>query len=554
MASDMIIERSRPVTMRDGVVLRADVYRPAAGQPVPAIVCRVPYDVSHPLVPLSGIDPERAVPAGYAVVCQDTRGRFASEGRFYPFIHEGRDGYDTVEWAAAQPWCSGQVGMAGRSYAGCAQWLAALEQPPHLKAVSPVVIGSGFYHNWIYQGGAFQLGFNLFWALLIHEPKLASRAAALYGHLPLASLPVLRENEAARWYFDWMEHATDDAYWQALSTNRRYGRVRVPAFNVGGWYDLFLAGTLENFSRLREEGGSEEARRGQRLLIGPWAHGTTYGPYPDHSFPQFAPEDGIDLAGLQLRFFDRHLKGQQNGLDEEPPVRIFIMGEQCWRDEWEWPLARTRYTPWYLHGNGALSPEPPGEAAPDRYTYDPRDPAPTIGGITSLPALLFAANSGPKDQRKLEARADVLFYTSEPLQHSLEVTGPLTATLYASTSAPDTDFVVKLMDLHPDGASIILAEGVLRARFRNGFERESPIEPGRVYPFRIDLTATGNLFRPGHRIQLAVTSSSFPRFDRNPNTGHALGVDGPDELRPASQSVFHDPQRPSHILLPVIPR
>lgn len=557
MPSGAVVDRDVTVPMRDGTLLRADVYRPATASPVPVVVSRLPYDRSHPLVPSSALDPERAVEAGFAVVCQDNRGRFSSEGRFRPFQDDGRDGYDTVEWAAAQPWSNGAVGMAGRSYGGAVQWLAAAEQPPHLKAMAPVVIGSDFCDNWIYQGGAFQLGFNLFWALLITSPREASRALAHARHLPLASMPILRE-KGADFFFEWLEHPTNDLFWQALAINRRYARIRVPVYNVGGWYDVFLAGTLENFVRMRREGGSEAARGGQRLLIGPWGHGSTYGPYPDHSFPQFAPGDATDLASEQIRFFARYLKDERNGIDEEPPVRIFVMGENRWRDERDWPLARARPTPFYLHGpRGAdagrgLSPEPPGDEEPEGYAYDPSDPAPTVGGSTSLPALLFGTNSGPQDQRRVEARPDVLVYTSEPLSEPLEVTGPLSVVLFAATSAPDTDFVAKLTDVDPEGVSRILAEGILRARYRDGLERPRPVEPGQVESYRIDLVATANVFRAGHRIRVAITSSSFPRFDANPNTGHALGSDGPEALRRAQQTIFHDRERPSHIVLPIV--
>jgi putative CocE/NonD family hydrolase len=547
--------------MRDGTVLRADVYRPDTDAPVPVIVNRTPYNRSNPLIPSSAIDPTRAVEAGFAVVCQDSRGRFASEGRFYPFVDEARDGYDTVEWAAAQPWSTGAVGMAGRSYSGAAQWLAAAEQPPHLRAMFPVAIGSDFYDGWIYQGGAFQLGFNLFWALLIEAPKEAPRATAHCRHLPLSTLPILRDLGArASFYFDWIEHPTDDPFWQRLAINRHYGRVLVPGYNVGGWYDVFLRGTLENFARMRQDGGSEAARRGQKLLVGPWGHGSTYGPYPDHSFPIFAPGDALDLSEVQLRFFARFLKDERGGIDEQPPVRIFIMGENRWRDENEWPLARARYTPWYLHGPAgagavrSLSPDVPGEEAPDGYIYDPNDPAPTVGGPTSLPALLFGTNSGPHDQRRVEERPDVLTYTSAPLKLPMETTGPLRVRLFAATSANDTDFVAKLMDVDLDGVSRILAEGILRARYREGFERPRPLEPGAMYAYEIDLVATAHVFGAGHRVRVAITSSSFPRFDRNTNTGRPLGMDGPADLRPARQTIFHDRDRPSHILLPVIPR
>jgi putative CocE/NonD family hydrolase len=547
--------------MRDGAVLKADVYRPDAEARVPVIVCRTPYDRSNPMIPSAAVDPALAVEAGFALVCQDVRGRFGSPGQFYPFVHEATDGYDTVEWAAAQPWSSGAEGLAGRSYAGAAQWLAAAAQPPHLKAMCPVAIGSDFYDGWIYQGGAFQLGFNLFWALLIEAPKEAPRATAHSRHLPLSTVPVLRELGAGRasFYFDWIEHPTDDAFWQRLAIKRSYGRVQVPGYNVGGWYDVFLRGTLLNFAGMRRQGGSEVARRSQKLLVGPWGHGSTYGPYPDQRYPIFAPGDALDFAELQLRFFARFLKDERSALDDEPPVRLFVMGENRWRDEDDWPLARTRYTPWYLRGDGeaagrALSPEPPGDEAPDSYVYDPRDPAPTVGGPTSLPALLFGTNSGPQDQRKLEARPDVLVYSSAVLERALEATGPLRLRLHAATSASDTDFVAKLMDVDPEGVSRILAEGILRARYREGFERPRLVEPDVVQVYEIDLVATSHVFLPGHRLRLAITSSSFPRFDRNPNTGHALGADGPEDLLPARQTIFHDRERASHVLVPVIPR
>lgn len=582
MTNRVLVDRNVPISMRDGNVLRADVYRPDTDAPVPAIISRLPYNKDVLLNQTFAIHAIRAAEAGFAVVYQDSRGRFQSEGEFYPFVHEGRDGYDTVEWVAVQPWCDGAVGMTGASYFGATQWLAAAEQPPHLKAICPIVTTSEYYEGWTYQGGAFQLGFTLLWTLNDLASETARRRAltgetdpkemvrlllatdrmdAQYRHLPLSDLPVLRESEAAHFYSDWIAHATNDEYWQSIAINRRYNQIRVPAYNIGGWYDLFLHGTLENFARMRGEGGTETARIGQRLMIGPWAHGAFSGTYPDHSFGIFSSADLVDLTNLQLAFFAHHLKGEGNDIDQEPPVRIFIMGENRWRDEKEWPLARTRYTPWYLHSDGnagnaggVLSPKNPGEEAWDVYLYDPRDPTPTIGGPTFLPGLLLGANAGPKDQSLAEARRDVLVYTSPPLEEPVEVTGPLTVTLYAATSAPDTDFVVRLCDVYPDGASRILAEGILRTRFRDGYDRPRPIEPDQVYEYKINLVATSNLFQIGHRIRVDVTSSSFPRFDRNPNTAGTLGQDGPEDLQPALQTIFHDSERPSHILLPVIAR
>jgi uncharacterized protein len=548
----VVVDEGVAVPMRDGIVLRADVYRAEDGRPAPALVNRTPYDRSSPLIQLAAIEPARAVEAGFALVCQDVRGRFASEGDFYTFFFDGDDTYDTVEWAAAQPWCDGRVGMVGRSYAAAVQWLGATRRPPHLRAISPVVTGSDFFHGWIYEGGAFQFGFNVFWIWLMNDPRGAAKLDEVYRHLPLRTLAV-PDLDWARLYAHWLAHSTDDHYWRWLSINRRYDEIDVPAFIVGGWYDVFIRGTLENFVGLRSR-ALAAGRDTPRLLVGPWAHGSTYGPYPDHSFDLFGREDAVDVPGLQLRFFARHLRDDANGLDDEPPVRIFVMGSNGWRDEDDWPLARATDTPWHLRDGGRLTREPPGDEAPDEFVYDPNDPAPTIGGPTSLPARMMKQNSGPLDQRRLEQRADVLAFTSAPLDEPIEATGPIALVLHAATSAPDTDFIAKLVDVWPDGTAVILAEGVLRARFREGFEREVLVEPERPYEYRLDLAATSNVFLGGHCIRLLVTSSSFPRFDRNPNTGNPLGVDGPGDLRPARQTVFHDARRASRLILPVVPR
>jgi uncharacterized protein len=548
------VEREVTVPMRDGTLLRADVYLPPGDEPVPAVVARTPYDRGFGLTPPAALDPARATAAGLAMVCQDVRGQHGSEGDFYPFRSEGPDGYDTVEWVAAQQWCNGAVAMAGRSYTAATQWLAAAERPPHLRAITPTVVGSNGYHGWVYQGGAFQLGFNLFWVHLMTTPKKRAKLDEQYRHLPLTDPALLDDSPAGPFYRDWLSHPTDDDYWHALAINRRYSRVDVPAFNVGGWYDIFLGGTLENFVRLRAEGGSETARDGTRLLVGPWAHGSTYGTYPDHGFEIFAPEDRVDLTDLQLEFLGRHLQERDEDPTERPPVRIFVMGENRWRDEQDWPLARARDERWYLRAGGMLMPEAPAnDELPDEYLYDPHDPAPTLGGPTSLPGKLLRTNSGPLDQRPLEERADVLVYTSAPFERRVEVTGHVSLVLHAATTARDTDFVAKLCDVDPEGGSRILAEGVLRARFRHGFDTPAPVQPGTADEYRIDLVATSNVFVPGHRVRLLLTSSSFPRFDRNANSGKPLGSDLPDDLRPARQTAFHDDGRPSHLILPVVP-
>jgi len=581
MSSRIIVERDVPVRMRDGVMLRADVYRPDVIAPIPAIVSRLPYNKDDLL--MMDAHPFIMAEHGYAMVFQDTRGRYRSDGEFYPFVAEGLDGYDTVEWAAVQPWCNGDVGLIGASYIGATLWMAAAFQPPHLRAAFSMFTSSEYYEGWTYQGGAFQLGFTLLWTLAHLAWETADRWSAdglidadaperllmasnrlvdeLYKHMPLSDLPVLRDSGTAPYYFDWIEHDTRDEYWARTAVNEDYSRIMVPVTHVGGWYDIFLLGTLENFTRLRQEAGSEAARAGQRLLVGPWGHANQSGTFPELRFGPMASLVQAGVLDRQVQFFDRTLKGISAATDEEPPVRIFVMGEDRWRDEDAWPLERTAYECWYLHSDGAantqggtLSPFGPGAEPSDVYLYNPRDPCPTLGGPVFLPGIEAGADAGPKDQQPTEERADVLTYTSLPLERPIEVTGPLRMNLWAATSAPDTDFVARLCDVYPDGRSMILAEGVIRARFRRGYETATPVEPGDIMAFEIDLVATSNVFLPGHAIRIDITSSSWPRFDANPNTGHRLGSDGPGDVRVALQTIAHSGRYPSHIVLPVIPR
>ncbi len=568
MVSRVIIDRHVPIPMRDGTLLHADIFRPDTEEKVPVILSRTPYEKGGTRNAENMLNPLRAAEAGFAVVFQDVRGRWRAEGDFYPFVDEANDGYDSVEWLAAQPWSSGAVGMAGSSYVGATQWLAALAQPPHLKAIAPRVTTSNYYEGWTYQGGAFQLGFALSWAMSALSPDMARRTlgsetslrlsqnhdemAPHFDYLPLKNQALLRESQSAGYYFDWLDHPTYDAFWKAIAVKEAYEQVTVPALNLGGWYDIFLGGTLENFMRMQREGGSAEARQGQRLIIGPWSHHIFTGWFPELNYGVLSGTEVIDVTALQLRYFDYTLNGRANGWADEPPIRLFVMGANEWRDEQEWPLARTEYTPWYLRRGTNLSPVAPADESPDMYRYDPADPTPTIGGGTILPGGLIGLNGGPRDQRLAEARPDMLVYTSEVLEQPLEVTGPLKVVLYAATSAPDTDFVAKLTDVYPDGRSIILNEGIIRARYRQGTDQARPITPGEVYEYTIDLVATSNVFLPGHRIRLDIGSASFPRFDRNLNSGQPLGEDTLADAQIAQQTIYHDRLRPSHIVLPII--
>jgi uncharacterized protein len=575
------IEKNLTVPMRDGVPLATDVYRPDRPGPFPTLLTRLPYNKDGQL--LSGyFDVQRAVQAGYAVVAQDTRGRWASGGEFSPFLDEARDGADAIAWAAAQPWSTGAVGMIGGSYVGVTQWTAATQAPGALRAIAPFVTTDQYYDGWAYQGGAFQLGFNLHWTLMALASaemtrRLAAGAAtaadfaalvaaldgndALYRRLPLLGLPEL--DGLAPYYDDWLRHPCYDDYWRATAPRESYGRITVPALNVGGWYDLFLKGTLANYTGMKASGGSDAARRYQRLVIGPWAHGPMGGWFSERSYGLLAGIDAADVTGLQLRWFDWLLTGAEDGVAGQKPVRLFVMGANEWRDEDDWPLPGTEYADYFLHsrglantagGDGGLSADPPGDEPEDVYLYDPRDPVPTTGGPTFLPGMFIGANAGPRDQRAVEARRDVLCYTSEPLAGPLEVIGPVLAVLQVSSSAPDTDFTAKLVDVAPDGRAENLADGILRARYRESLSEPAPLEPGRVYQVTVDLVATAVVFAAGHRIRLEVSSSNFPRFDRNTNTGGVIAAEGEADLRQAVNRVHHTRALPSRLVLPVIRR
>ena len=449
------VETNQPATMRDGTMLYADVYRPDGPGPFPTILQRTPYDKASPLSALM-LDPMKAARAGFALVIQDTRGRYTSGGEFYCFVDDINDGYDTVEWAASQPWSSGRVGMIGASYVGATQWLCATSQPPHLAAIAPNVTASNYHDGWTYQGGAFELGFNVSWTMLqltlanfsthaavksIPQARAAELLKAVDGmseafkHLPLNDFPHLKGG-LADYFFDWLEHPSYDDYWKKLCIEDQHSNIDVPALNIGGWYDIFLGGTIRNFLGMREKGATEDARRGQKLIIGPWQHGSRGGSMAgDHYFGVAADAMALGLDEIHLRWFQHWLNGQDTGLLDEPPVKIFVMGDDVWRDENEWPLARAQATSYYLHsggnantlhGDGGLSPVPADDEPPDIFLYNPANPVPTRGGPLCCNPY-FAAN-GAFDQKEIEARPDVLVYSTPALERDVEVTGPVTVT------------------------------------------------------------------------------------------------------------------------------
>lgn len=555
--------------MRDGVVLRADVYRPAGAGRYPVLLQRTPYS-KHDADYEAGF---RALARkGFAVVVQDTRGRYMSDGVAKPH-DEAEDGADSVAWAGRLPFANGKVGMWGGSYLATTQLLAATERPDGLLALFP----SSSYHSrydMVFQGGAFYLNDGLGWNLgqamdvrrriltplvsrdgpigLTQEDRASLRERWLW-HLPLKSIDALDLRRFAPAYYEMLDHPSYDEYWTRFDIEARHDRFRAPAYHLTGWYDTLLTGTLRNFTGLRAHAATESARRYQRLIVGPWTHARPTLRSTRIGDVDFGPDAGMSAQDLYERWFAYWLQGGDASVVAGAPVRIFVMGENRWRDEQEWPLARARATAYYLHsggrantlnGDGSLSTGAPSDEPADRYAYDPRDPVPTgaIGGYSRIPS----------DQRETERRRDVLVYTSAPLERDMEVTGPLSVTLWIASSARDTDFTAKLSDVFPDGSARALNDGILRARYRRSKTKPELLAPGEPTEITIDVGATSNLFRAGHRIRLDVSSSNFPRFDRNPNTGGVFGDEA--ELRTAEQTVLHDGRHPSRLVLPVIPR
>jgi len=569
-AYDVVVEKNVEATMRDGVVLRADVYRPDAPGRFPAILRRTPYSKN-----VEGMNARlrELASLGYVTIAQDTRGRYTSDGVAVPH-DEADDGFDTVEWAARLPYVNGRVGMMGSSYVATTQLTAASQAPPSLVAIAPSSSYTSRY-DMVYQGGAFYLSDGLGWNLgqaadvrrrrdgasfeerdgpvgLTADQRATLRSRWLWD-LPLRSVDVLGLTELAPGYRWMLEHPSYDAWWETYDIGLRHDRFETPALHVTGWYDTLLKGTLENFRGLRAKAATERARNGQRVVVGPWTHSGPTLESTSIGDVDYGPNAGMDYDGLLERWYDRWLRGGDDDVMAFGPVRLFVMGANEWRDESSWPLDRAVATPYYLHGTGAAGTTmgdgrldtvaPAGAEPPERYDYDPADPVltETSGGYSRAPAYTEANAE----------RGDVLVFTSAPVGEPVEVTGYVELVLWASSSAPDTDFTGKLIDVAPDGSARMLTDGILRARYRNGPRHPELLSPGEPVELRIDLLATSNVFLPGHRIRVEVSSSNFPRYDRNPNTGAPFGTDA--EIRVARQTVYHDREHPSHVLLPVVP-
>jgi uncharacterized protein len=565
----VIVQNGAAMKTRDGVTLHADIYRPKADGKFPVILMRTPYDKS---TGWAASPAYQMATHGYVVVIQDVRGRYTSEGDFYTFRNESNDGYDTVEWAAALPYSDGKVGMMGGSYVGATQMLAAIAHPPHLAGICPAITASNYHDNWTYQGGAFeqwfdqswtsQLATNTMWRLLAKDTNALLAAPLLpLTHYPVfnyAALPAGAEATAqlAPYYLDWLAHPNYDAYWKQWSIEEHFPDIRVPALHIGAWYDIFLNGTLRNYMGIKAHGGSDEARKGQRLLVQIGGHAGFGRHIGDVEFGDEAVK--FPSTETVVDWYDYLFKGVQNEFATEKPVHVFVMGANAYHQESDWPPPEAKPTRYFLHsdgsanslrGNGTLSTAPPKKESADKFTYDPANPVPTVGGPLCCDAVHY--QPGPRDQRTIENRNDVLVYSTKPLTEDLEVTGPVTLELWASSSTVDTDFTAKLLDVSPNGFAINLTDGILRMRYRDSQEKPELMNPNQTYKVSIDLWATSNVFQKGHILRLEVSSSNFPRFDRNLNTGADQATSR--DFVSATNTILHDAEHPSALVLPVMP-
>ena len=565
---ETIVQHDVPMKTRDGVTLYADIYRPKSFDKFPVILMRTPYDKSANWAVAPAF---KIVPRGYVVIIQDVRGRYRSEGEWYPFRHEQADGFDAVEWAAALPYSNGKIGMMGASYVGATQMLAAIAQPPHLAAIAPNMTASNYHDGWTYQSGAFEQWFDQNWTTQLAQNTLErfihQNTNALVGvpTLPLTNYPVFNFGQLpadaqltqmiAPYYSDWLAHPDYDHYWKQWSIEENFSKITVPMLQVGGWYDIFNAGTLRNYMGVKKYGANEAARTQQHLLIEIGGHAGFGRRIGDVDFGPHALENVY--TDVILDWYDFLFKGIKNQFATDKPVKLFAMGANEYRQEDDWPPPQAHATKYFLHsnghanslrGDGSLSTSAPKSEPPDNYVYNPGNPVPTIGGPLCCDEEHM--EPGPRDQRPVENRDDVVVYSIGPLAQDLEVTGPVTADLFVKSSAIDTDFTGKFVDVGPDGFAQDLTEGILRMRYRVSMEHSELMNPGQIYEITVDLWATSNVFLRGHSLRLEISSSNFPRFDRNMNTGEETR--SARNFVPATNMILHDTQHPSALILPVV--
>lgn len=561
------VERNAKAVMRDGVVLGSDVYRPRTSAKLPVLMLRTIYDKRSGTPTFGSAHPAWFAAQGYVVVVQDCRGRYSSEGEFYPYLHEMEDGYDSVEWAARLDGSDGRVGMMGFSYVGATQMLAATMRPPSLASITPSFTSSQYYDGWTYNGGAFALAFICYWANLL-AMETAERAGDLeirsqlgatlgnapawYWALPVSEYPPLQVPYAP-YFKDWVEHCTYDDYWRRWSIDEDYSRIDVPALHIGGWYDTFLSGTVKNFNGVLAGGGSEATRRTQKMLLGPWAHM----PWTPVSRLGSGGPSTMEIDEWIIRWFDYSLKGQETGVMDSPVTAYTLDGG--WRDFDAWPPSGVVEQDWFIHsggranskfGDGTLDRATPGDEPPDLFVYEPGVPIPSMGGHSCC--FDDITPMGPADQHAAEVSRMMLVYTSEPLTEDIELVGDISVTLFAATTATDTDFTARLCVVDVSGTSVNLQEGILRARYRESLSDPKPLKPGEVYELTIELGPVGALVEAGSRLRLDISSSDFPMWDRNLNTGNKPLTDGPLESTPATQTILHNLIHPTRVSLPVL--
>ena len=580
------LEIDVPMSMRDGTRLAADLYFPEKPGVYPVLLERTPYG-KHQSIMVSIQAPQFLAQHGFVVAIQDTRGRYASEGCWYPFREEAwaekQDGYDSVEWLATQPWSNGKVGTFGGSFAGFNQYLLAGQLPPHLVALFPRQAACSLRREWVYRGGALELGFIFGWGarqslealrnrLTQLERRCAEEPMDLLSAWPLDSHSLF--SNPFEWLDDYLLKQEDETYWKEWDISEHHASFDRPTYHMASWYDIFLGGSVQNFIGMRRKARSERIRDGHHLIIGPWLHGPGCAEAPHGRIAgeaDFGPTALWDYRAAMLSWFEHWMKGIESPLMKSPAVRYFLMGSNQWKSADDWPPSGISYRPLYFRleasgtasslNDGSLSWQAPSDSArPVSYVHDPENPVPSVGGNTLFslaskqpgesPAWEdLNAQAGCRDQRAIEGRC--LTFTSERLERDLEVTGPVVAKLYASSSAVDTDFVVRLCDVYPDGRSLLICDGIQRARYRQSDFKPSLLQPHQVYEIAVDLWATSNCFRAGHRIRIVVNSSCFPRFDVNPGTGKS-GARFVDRIK-AENRIYLEERYPSHILLPVVP-
>jgi putative CocE/NonD family hydrolase len=533
------------IPMRDGIKLTADIYRDDAVKKAPVILTRTPYDRTKQ----KGMG-ENWAKAGYIYIAQDCRGKFGSAGEFAPYNNEGQDGFDTIEWITRQPWCSGRVGMMGGSYVGAVQWQAAVENPPGLVAIAPQATWSSFYRN-LYLGGSVRLSLIAGW-IAGNSPKPEGAKPNNFNEAFLR-LPLSEVDSAIGWPMPWLDayltHPEPDGFWTRLDLTPRLPELQLPALHVVGYYDFFSRESVDNFMIMQKQARDEKTRQQQRLILGPWDHGTVG--KTKVADVEFGPEAAVDTFALQLDWFDRHLKQDPAALSKPfPPVRYFSMGDNVWHDAQTWPPEGFKATSFYLQsegkantrqGNGRLIREAPTtDQTADTFRADPANPSPS----TPQKAGIW----GPVDQSATEDRDDLLVYTSEPMTEPLSFAGNAEARLHVSTDTPDADWAVKLIDVHPDGFAQNIARGILRGRYRVSLLKPELMQPGQVYEITFDLGPVAATIAKGHRLRVDISGADFPLYDRNPNT--AEGIRG-SQTAIATEQVHHKPGAQSRIVLPI---